>query len=151
MSTTLGFIKSCANVLEPVRKDVLDTICDIRANQIEIDKKTLELYDITLKLTSFLCMTNRMGKQQQLKNIDRLRMFFSSEGQKNKHVRSVIYLQEFMKCREPLIRFFYDVEDFKRKFSIIQEKKRQREIERKRREQMKRERLEMIERGLKRN
>lgn len=149
-STTLGFIKSCATALDPVKKDILDVICDIRANQINIDKKALEMYDVTLKLTSFLCMTNRMGKNQQLKNIDRLRMFFSSDGQKNKHVRAVIYLQEFMKCREPLIKFFGDVEEFKRRFGVIQEKKRQRELERKRREQLKRERLEMIERGLKR-
>jgi hypothetical protein len=148
-NTTLGFIKSCANTLEPMKTKVLNTICDIRENQVKVDQKALEMYDITLKLASFVCMTNRMGKNQQLKSVDRLRMFFSSDGQKNKHVRSVIYLQEFMRCREPLIKFLGEVEDFKKRFSVIQERKRQREAEKKKRELMKKERLAMIERGLK--
>lgn len=131
-------------------EEVLKSVWDIRMNQIDVDKRALEMYDITLKLTSFVCMTNRMGKNQQLKSIDRLRMFFSSDGQKNKHVKSFIYLQEFMRCREPLIKFIGEVEDFKRKFDATQEKKRQREIEKKKREMAKRERLAMIERGLKR-
>jgi hypothetical protein len=149
-NTTLGFIKSCATTLKPMSDEVLKSVWDIRINQIEVDKRALEMYDITLKLTSFVCMTNRMGKNQHLKSIDRLRMFFSSDGQKNKHVKSFIYLQEFMRCREPLIKFIGEVEDFKRKFDATQEKKRQREIEKKKREMAKRERLAMIERGLKR-
>jgi len=149
-NTTLGFIKSCATTLKPMSEEVLKSVWDIRMNQIDVDKRALEMYDITLKLTSFVCMTNRMGKNQQLKSIDRLRMFFSSDGQKNKHVKSFIYLQEFMRCREPLIKFIGEVEDFKRKFDATQEKKRQREIEKKKREMAKRERLAMIERGLKR-
>ena len=148
-NTTLGFIKSCATTLEPMKTKILNTICDIREKQVEVDKKALEMYDITLKLTSFVCMTNRMGKNQQLKSIDRLRMFFSSDGQKNKHVKSVIYLQEFMRCREPLIKFLGEVEDQKKKFAVIQERKKQRELEKKKRELMKKERLAMIERGLK--
>lgn len=132
-----------------MKTKVLKTIDEIRKKQMEVDKKALEMYDITLKLTSFVCMTNRMGKNQHLKSIDRLRMYFSSDGQKNKHVRSVIYLQEFMKCREPLIKFLGEVEDQKKKFGVIQERKKQRELEKKKREKMKKERLEMIERGLK--
>jgi septal ring factor EnvC (AmiA/AmiB activator) len=133
-----------------MKTHVLNTICDIRENQVDVDKKALEMYDITLKLTSFIAMTNRMGKNQQLKSIDRLRMFFSSDGQKNKHVRSVIYLQEFMRCREPLIKFFGEVEDSKKKFNVIQEKKKKRELEKKKREQARKEKLAQIEKGLRR-
>lgn len=146
---TLGFINKCAGALSPLKKDVLDVICDIRLCQVEIDQKALELYDITLKLTSFLCMTNRMGKNLQLKSIDKLRMYFSPDGQKNKHVKAVNYLEEFMRSREPLIRFFGDVSDFVKKYKSHQEKKKKREEERKERERLRIRRLQMIERGLK--
>lgn len=123
---------------------ILELICDIRNRQVQVDQKALEMYDITLKLNSFLCMTNRMGKNQPLKKIDRLKMFFSSDGQKNKHVRSVLYLQEFMNSREPLINFFHEVEQQKKKFAVIVENKKKREEERIKREIQKKEQLNKI-------
>ncbi len=152
-SATSGFIKTSAKklkvfqlsgVIEGQDNSILDLICDIRKRQVGVDQKALEMYDITLKLNSFLCMTNRMGKNQPLKKIDKLKMFFSSDGQKNKHVRSVLYLQEFMHSRDPLIKFFADVEQQKKKFAIIVTNKKKREEERKKREQLKKEKLDMI-------
>lgn len=152
-SATLGFIKICSKKLVVFRagtmqsaenSSIVDLICDVRKRQVQVDQHALELYDITLKMTSFLCMTNRMGKNQPLKKIDRLKMFFSSDGQKNKHVRSVLYLQEFMNSREPLIKFFLDVDVQKKRFAIIVENKRRREEERKKREAQKKERMEKL-------
>lgn len=100
-SAVNGFIKTCVAKLVPFKgagfngeddTSIVDLVIDIRKNQVDVDKKALELYDISMKLNSFLCMTNRMGKNQPLKKIDRLKMYFSSDGQKNKHVRSVLYL-----------------------------------------------------------
>lgn len=146
-STTLGFIKSCADKLEPMQTEINDTICDVRKEQVGLDKKALEMYDITYKLVSFVCMTNRMGRAQALKSIDRLKMFFSSDGIKNKHLESTEYLQRFMEAREPLIKFNQDIGKFKNKFEAHQQRKLKREEERKRREEEKKKRLEMIEKG----
>ena len=49
-----------------------------------------------------------------------------------------------MNAREPLIKFFNDVESQKKKYVIIVENKRKREEERKKREMEKRERLARI-------
>ena len=144
----LTFDKPKEETDEKVKEGVMNMICDIRENQVKLDIKTLELYDITFKLNSFLCMTNWMGKSQSLKKIDRLKMYFASDGQKNKHVRSVFYLQEFMKARDPLIKFFHEFSIFTKKYRVNLERKKKREAERKKHEEAKKERLKMIENKL---
>lgn len=133
---------------EEDKDGVMNMIIDIRLNQVKIDKRALELYDITFKLNSFLCMTNWMGKSLSLKKIDKLKMYFASDGQKNKHVRSVYYLQEFMKAREPIIKFFHEFSIFTKKYRVNLERKKKRDEQRKKHEETKKERMRMIEEKL---
>lgn len=101
---TLGFIQTNANTMVPLKDDVMKSIIDIRCKQVTVDQKALEYYDVTMKMNSYICMTNRMAKIH-IKRIDKLKMYFSSDGQKNKHIKTSDYLKEFMASRDPWIKF----------------------------------------------
>lgn len=131
---SLKFIKRCAATIKPLRETTLKTVQEIRDEQIEIDIKAVELYDITLKITSFLCMNNRMGKVQMLTKIDKLRMFFGYDGAKNNYIPASNYVQNFMKARDPLIKFYYDFGVFKVVYMKYLERKIKDKENRKKRE-----------------
>lgn len=96
---------------------------NIRNNQIQIDKKAAELYSVILKTTSYICMNNKMGKAPEMKTLDRLKVYYSAEGAKNKEVKVSEYLQRFMDSRKELIGFAYNWKRFTTKFDAKYKKR----------------------------
>jgi len=121
--TTVTFISKSAERVDPLRALTNTAIPAIRAKQVAIDQRAVELYDITMKVSSYLCNSNRMGAQQSIRSIDRQKRYFSGEGIKGRQINSVNYVQEYMMARQPLISLFSDIESAKGGYRGLKERR----------------------------
>lgn len=110
--TVYGFLTQGSSKIKMLKTEVTKQICEMRQNQYEIDVKMTKLYDNTLKINSFLCLCNRQTKCE-VDNLDKLKMYFDPNGNKNCHIKTKQFVQDFFEARKPLTEFFESVENAK--------------------------------------
>jgi hypothetical protein len=92
--TVFGFLENGTKRIKLLKEDVTKQICEMRQNQYEIDVKMAKLYDNSLKINSFLCLSNRSSKLTD-PDLDKLKVHFNPKGEKNAHIRTRHFVRDF--------------------------------------------------------
>ena len=113
LSTTVyDYLKNGSKKIKILKDDVGKQVCEMRQNQYKIDVQMLKLYDNTLKINSFLCLSNMLSKCEY-DNLDKLKFHFDPKGKKNNHIKTKHFVKEFYNARKPLKDFFKSIEEAK--------------------------------------